>query len=116
MNPTRDPQEALPLTESTFFILLSLAPKPKHGYAIMKEVKHLSEGRVKLSTGTLYGALKRLLEKGWIKRINQSRAKGASRGRKSYTLTNYGHQVLIAEIERMNKMVLTAREFSLEGM
>ena len=60
-----------PLTESTYFILLSLSPEPKHGYAIMKEVQELSEGRVVLSTGTLYGALKRLLDEGWIIRLEE---------------------------------------------
>lgn len=45
----------------TFFILLSISNKAKHGYAIMKDVEHLSSGRVKLSTGTLYGAISRLL-------------------------------------------------------
>ena len=47
----------LPLREPTFFILLSLSPGPKHGYAILKEVEALSDGRVRLSTGTLYGAI-----------------------------------------------------------
>ena len=50
-----------PLREPTFLILLSLAPGPRHGYAILKEVESLSEGRVKMSTGTLYGAIERLL-------------------------------------------------------
>jgi DNA-binding PadR family transcriptional regulator len=54
----------IPLTESTYFILLSLSSKPKHGYAIMKDVWILSNDRIILSTGTLYGALKRLLEQG----------------------------------------------------
>ena len=48
----------LPLTEATYFILLSLALGPRHGYLIMKDVRSLSRGRVTLSTGTLYGALK----------------------------------------------------------
>ena len=56
-----DVQANLPLTETTFFIMLSLASKPKHGYAIMKEVETLSRGNVQLRTGTLYGAIKRLL-------------------------------------------------------
>lgn len=63
-------QTTSPLTEATFFILLSLSSAPKHGYAIMKEVKELSKGQIVFSTGTLYGALKRLLEQGWIKRVS----------------------------------------------
>jgi DNA-binding PadR family transcriptional regulator len=62
-------EQNAPLTEATFFILLSLSPAPKHGYAIMKEVKALSNGRIVFSTGTLYGALRRLLEQGWIRRV-----------------------------------------------
>jgi len=66
MSPDDDLHDILPLTEATFFILLSLAPGAKHGYAILKEVPLLSQQRVTLSTGTLYGALKRLLTAGWI--------------------------------------------------
>ena len=55
-------QEYLPLTETSLFIILSLATAPKHGYAIMKEVEAMSEKRVVLATGTLYSALRRMLE------------------------------------------------------
>jgi hypothetical protein len=74
----------LPLTETTYFILLSLLPKPKHGYAIMKDVQVLSEERIVLSTGTLYGALKRLLDQGWIERLEETDPKGNARDRKVY--------------------------------
>jgi DNA-binding PadR family transcriptional regulator len=100
--------EILPLSESTFFILLSLAPAPKHGYAIMKDTRALSDGRVVLSTGTLYGALKRLLEQAWIRRV-EDRGNGTARDRKAYALTNQGRRVLSAEIERLQKLVSTAR-------
>ncbi len=62
-----DPNLELPLSEAVFLILLSLMPGPKHGYAIMKDVQALSENRVSLSTGTLYGALKRLLKQEWVR-------------------------------------------------
>ncbi len=71
MEPMENDQEIhsnLPLTETTYFILLSLAPGPRHGYSIMKDVLQLSSGRVELSTGTLYSALKRLLDQNWIQR------------------------------------------------
>ena len=58
----KDFTQELPLSEAVFLILLSLAEGPKHGYAIMKDVHELSAQRVSLSTGTLYGALKRLLK------------------------------------------------------
>ena len=99
----------LPLTEATFFILLSLSPGPKHGYAIMKDVQALSDSRVVLSTGTLYGALKRLLEQGWVKRVNDPESNGTARERKAYTLTDRGQRVLKSEIARLEKLVSIAQ-------
>ncbi|MCB0257577.1 MAG: PadR family transcriptional regulator, partial [Anaerolineae bacterium] len=72
---------ATPLSEATFYILLSMAPGPKHGYAIIQEVEALSNRRIHLSTGTLFGAIKRLLADGWIEPVETERA---PRGRKSY--------------------------------
>lgn len=104
-----------PLTEATFFILLSLSPSPKHGYAIMKEVKTLSEGRIVFSTGTLYGALRRLLEQGWIKRVNDPEPNHTDRERKAYALTERGRKILNGEIERLKSLVTTAEQRSADG-
>jgi DNA-binding PadR family transcriptional regulator len=98
----------VPLSESTLFILLSLAPAPKHGYAIMKDTRRLSEGRVVLSTGTLYGALKRLLDLGWIERVTDTDANG-NRERKAYALTRQGRRVLEAEVARLQELVSIAQ-------
>ena len=98
----------MPLREPTFFILLSLSPGPKHGYAIMKEVESLSEARVKLSTGTLYGGIKRLLDQGWIHRVENPIPNGTDRERKSYELTELGRRALNAEIARLRKLVSVA--------
>ena len=54
--------DTLPLTEPVLLILMSLAGQPRHGYSILKDVERMSDGRVVLSTGTLYGALRRLLD------------------------------------------------------
>jgi DNA-binding PadR family transcriptional regulator len=97
-------QEQLPLTESTFLIILSMAPSPKHGYAIMKEVEALSDGRVVLSTGTLYGALKRMLEGGWSERVDDPEPNGSDRERKAYQLTKLGRRILEAESARLRKL------------
>lgn len=99
----------IPLTEPTYFILLSLSLKPKHGYAIMKDVQTLSENRVILSTGTLYGALKRLLDQGWITRSDDSVPTGTTRDRKVYRLSEQGRRVLKSEIARL-RMLLIASE------
>jgi DNA-binding PadR family transcriptional regulator len=100
---------ALPLTEPTLLILLSLSPGPKHGYAIMKEVETLSDGRVRLSTGTLYGALKRLLDEDWIVRVEDPEPNGTDRERKAYSLTDQGRFLLKAEVDRLHKLVSVAR-------
>jgi len=105
----------LPLREPTFFILLSLSPGPKHGYAILKEVESLSEERVKLSTGTLYGAIKRLLDRGWISRVDDPIPNSTDRERKSYDLTELGRRALNAEIARLRKLVNVAQIQTAEG-
>ena len=105
----------LPLTEATYFILLSLTPKPQHGYAMMKSVESLSEGRIRLSTGTLYGAIKRLLERGWIKRVEDRTTQTDGRGRKAYGLTQYGQRILNAEIDRLQDLVEAAQQVYAEG-
>jgi DNA-binding PadR family transcriptional regulator len=107
--------DSIPLPEPTFLILLSLAPGPLHGYAIMKDVQELSNQRVELSTGTLYGALKRLLNQGWIERIDESSIDQGSRGRKAYKLTPRGRSVLEAEISRLNELVQLARQQTFNG-
>jgi DNA-binding PadR family transcriptional regulator len=103
----------LPLTEATYYILLSLAPEARHGYAIMKDVRALSYGRVALSTGTLYGALKRLLELEWILRVDDPGAESNGRERKLYSLTRAGRRVLEAEVARLDALVESARRQSI---
>ena len=102
----------LPLTEATYYILLSLAPEARHGYAIMKDVRALSHERVVLSTGTLYGALKRLLELDWILRVDDPEANGSGRERKLYSLTRLGRRVLEAEVARLDALLDSARRQS----
>jgi len=97
-------QERLPLSESTFFIILSLAVGPRDGYALLKEVEALSDGRVVLSTGTLYGALKRLLEDGWIERVEEPAPEQADRVRRTYRLTELGRRILEAESARLRRL------------
>jgi DNA-binding PadR family transcriptional regulator len=107
-------QSNLPLTEGTYFILLSLSPKPKHGYAIMKDVRILSRERINLSSGTLYGAIKRLLQQGWILRIEDAGSNGSRRKRNVYRISNLGRRVLAAEVRRLNSLV-SAAEFGAIG-
>lgn len=86
-------------------ILLSLAEQPRHGYAILKDVEEMSDGRVILSTGTLYGALRRLLVDHWIARFEEDEA---SRDRHAYRLTPEGQKHLRAEVARMKHLTRLA--------
>jgi len=95
----------LPLTEPVLLVLLSLAEQPRHGYSILKDVEHMSGGRVMLSTGTLYGALQRLLSQDWIERYEEDEA---SRDRRAYRLTSKGRRNLQAEVERMRHLTKLA--------
>ena len=108
MSDPAEVKNSQPMTETTYFILLSLAPGPGHGYAIMKDVQKLSQGRVTLSTGTLYGALKRLLEQGWIERVDDPAAAENGRERKAYRMTNLGQAALDGEVERLNALLAAA--------
>jgi len=105
MNPAIPEPDPLPLTETTLLILLSLASGPRHGYAIQKDVKNLSNGRVFLSTGTLYGAIKRLVEQGWIERIESSEHDDSGRPIKEYRLSDMGHRIFDAEVDRLQNLV-----------
>jgi len=100
--------ENQPLTEATFFILLALAEGPRHGYAILKEVEELSDGRVALSTGTLYGAIKRLLDAGSIRRASEDKSE-TTRDRQAYNLTAHGRSILGAEVRRLESLVRLSR-------
>jgi len=104
------PSSYLPLTEPTFYILLSLAPGKKHGYAILKDVEALSDGKVRLSTSTLYGALGRLLDQGLIERVPNDEEENTGPGlpRKAYILSETGRRVLEAETDRLQSLVAVA--------
>lgn len=90
--------EHIALTETTYYILLSLY-RPLHGYGIMQRALALSNGRVRLAAGTLYGALNALVEKDWIALLP-----GEGR-KKAYRLTPKGQEVLKKELERLRELV-----------
>ena len=97
--------EPNPLSEPVLLVLLSLAEQPRHGYSILKDVEQISGGRVVLSTGTLYGALQRLVSQGWIERVQEE---DTPRDRRSYRLTPKGRRNLQAEVERMRALTKLA--------
>ena len=95
------------LQEPTILLLTALADAPKHGYALMQEVETISSGRVRLRTGTLYGALDRLLQQGLIRIDSEEVVEG--RMRRTYALSDPGRQVLETEIERLQATADEAR-------
>lgn len=97
--------ETLALSEPVLLVLLSLAEQARHGYSILKDVEAMSGGRVQLSTGTLYGALQRLLNHGWIERVEED---DAPRDRRTYRLTSRGRRNLQMEIDRMRHLTKLA--------
>jgi DNA-binding PadR family transcriptional regulator len=105
VGPQADNQQSRPLTEPVFLILLSLAGKPRHGYALMKDIESLSNGRVRMSTGTLYGALRRLLEDDWIERFEQE---DTAREKQAYRLTSVGSKQLQTELDRLKQLTQAA--------
>ena len=88
------------LTEAVYYILLSLM-EPLHGYGIMQNVEGLSNGRVKLAAGTLYGAINTLLEKGWITALPGEQ----DSRKKEYQITAEGKNALDAELSRLKELV-----------
>ena len=94
------------LTEAIYYILLALQ-EPLHGYGIMQKTSTMSNGRLILSAGTLYGAISNLLEKGWILPCGES--SDTDGRRKLYQITDKGQEVLLAELERLEELVENGR-------
>lgn len=97
MNAKREP-----LTESYFYILLCLHEHPRHGYGIMQRVQELSDGHVRIGSGTMYGATANLMQKGWIKE------RKTGERRREYELTDAGEKALDDEIDRLRHLVAAA--------
>lgn len=102
-----DLRNLLPLTPAVFFILFALAGGEKHGYAIMQQVKVLSDGKVRMGPGTLYTTIQRLLELSLIEEIEIPGVKESRR--RYYRLTRTGTVLFKAEVSRMDSVVRLAR-------
>ncbi len=89
-----------PMTEASFYILLSLA-RPLHGYGIIKKVEEMTEGRLKIAAGTLYGALGMLLDARLIRALGEDEK---NRRRKLYEATGMGLELLRIEICRLAEL------------
>ena len=109
MTTRRDPESVLPLTPAMFYVLVALADGQTHGYAILKDVEALTNGSVRLSTGTLYGIIKRLLGDGLIRGAGSA----ADERRRSYELTAFGRDVARAEAARLESTLAIAKRKAL---
>ena len=94
-----------PLTEAFFYILLALR-RPNHGYGIIQEVEQLTDGRVALGPGTLYGAIQTLQKRGWIQIYSVDTE---SRKKKEYVITQAGREVFAAEMDRLRELLENGR-------
>lgn len=90
-----------PLTESVFYILLATR-NPNHGYGIIQEVKELTDGRINMGAGTLYGAIQTLETKGWIQVYSEETE---SRKKKEYVLTEEGRTAFKEECKRLAELL-----------
>jgi DNA-binding PadR family transcriptional regulator len=101
----------LPLTPTTFYILLALAKGPTHGYAVAQDVEELTDGRIVMGPGTLYGSLQRMLGSGVIEETANPGESGLhSQRRRYYHMSSLGAAALQAESERLLRAVNAARE------
>jgi len=94
-----------PLSDPVLHILLALSDRPRHGYAIAAEIEERTEGVVRLGTGTLYTALKRLRSDGLIEETPDPGEQGDARARRTYALTRRGRSVLAEQSERLQALV-----------
>lgn len=118
--PTYDPDDSmtdrtnldglLPLTPTVFHMLVALAEGPRHGYAVAQEVEDLTDGRVVLGPGTLYGSLQRMQDAGLIAETDNPGEDGLHAGRRRYyKMTPLGSAALQAESERLARTLSVAQ-------
>ncbi|MFN2272523.1 MAG: PadR family transcriptional regulator [Anaerolineae bacterium] len=116
MRDSHNPEDMLPLTPAVFHILLVLADGEKHGYAIMQEVESLTDGKIRLGPGTLYGSIKRLLAGELIEESDERPDPELDdERRRYYRLTDFGQRVVKEEAERLLHLVRQAKLKKLLG-
>src|SRR5260370_13397123 len=110
MAKPKSPHELLPLTPPVFHILLALADEERHGYGIMQDVAHQTDGALQLGPGTLYGCLKRMLAVGLVEESDERPDPALDdERRRYYRMTGLGKRVVRAEAERLTRAVAAAK-------
>jgi DNA-binding PadR family transcriptional regulator len=99
----------LPLPPATFHILLALAGGERHGYAIIQDVEARTDGELRMSAGTLYRSIARMVEQGLIAEVMKRRTAEDDERRRYYRLTPFGKVVAQAETRRLTQLVRLAR-------
>ena len=113
-SPDPSPDTLLPLPPATFHILMALADEDRHGYAMIQEVAARTGGKLRLSAGTLYRSIQRMLDQGLIVEPRERPApKDDDERRRYYRLTPYGRRVAEAEMRRLDGLVKIARSVGL---
>lgn len=109
-DPSKERERLLPLPPAVFQILVALADQDRHGYAIMQDVAARTDGRMKLSPGTLYGSIKRMLDDGLIVEAEERPDPDEDdERRRYYRLTRFGRDVAQAEADRLATLLRQAR-------
>jgi DNA-binding PadR family transcriptional regulator len=110
-----EPDSLLPLTEPEFHILLALAECQRHGYGIIVAVEEATAGEVRLRTGTVYGAVRRMVDEGLIQDVDAPADVPNEERRRYYRLTSFGRAVARAEAHRIDELTQLARDRGLLG-
>ena len=99
----------LPLPPAFLHILIAIGDGERHGYAIMQEIAHRTAGKVRMSPGTLYGSIRRLLDDGLIEELTRRPSQDDDERRRYYRVTRFGRAVAAAETSRLSELVQDAR-------
>jgi DNA-binding PadR family transcriptional regulator len=103
-----DVERLLPLAPAVLHILIALGDGERHGYAVMQEVSERTGGKVRMSPGTLYGSIRKMLDEGLIEELFHRGAQDDER-RRFYRVTKFGRAVAAAEAERLASLLHHAR-------
>jgi len=104
-----NPDDLLPLPPATLHILLALAEGELHGYAIIGDIERRTDGELRISAGTLYRSIARMVEQGLIVEVEKRRTIADDERRRYYRITKFGESVARAEVRRLTQFVRDAR-------
>ena len=108
--PDADVDALLPLPPVTFHILVALVDGERHGYAIIQDVEARTEGELRMSAGTLYRSVARMVEQGLIAEVTpRRRTMNEDERRRYYRITSFGTAVARAEMRRLSQLIRLAR-------